>query len=146
MTNPPDTPQPHTTRVRVSEEGRHYINLPESFWQHPKVKEATRFDMVTHRDGTIILQPCPHSDQRNPQQHHTDVYAPWEEEGNVCGLTKWVCLCGNTNLVESEDAFPEGWVDVVWRDGYGDVKHSEAYCTAQCAVAGLNKTVAQPSN
>ena len=110
--------------------------MDERFWATPLISENERFDLLDRGDGSLLLRACPHDivsfrAAHFAARHDDEAFT----EGSHCGLTKWTCIgCKGATIVETEDQFPEGWLEICKRRGNGDTLAYEVVCSMACLV------------
>lgn len=136
-----EEPAPASIVVEVTEQdetGRSYLRVPDAFWEMGCVADHERFDLIALGDGALLMRACPYSEAEYRAVCDGEFHGDDAEftAGSHCGLTKWTCAgCGDSTIVETEEEFPAGWLEVDLKKADGDVLAFEAVCAMACLSA-----------
>jgi hypothetical protein len=138
----PEEPAPVSMVVELTEKdsaGRSYLNVPDAFWAMGCIADHERFDLIELGEGALLMRVCPYTEAEYRDVHNGEFHGddPEFHPGSYCGLTKWTCAgCGGSTIVETEEEFPAGWLEVDLKQTDGDVAAFEAVCSMGC-LGGL---------
>jgi hypothetical protein len=122
----------------VDVKGRSWLSVPDAFWEIGCIAEHERFDLIDLGTGALLLRACPYTEEEFRGAMGGAFHADDPEfcPGSHCGLTKWLCAgCGVGTILETEEEFPAGWLEVDLRREDGDVLAYEAVCSMACLGA-----------
>lgn len=122
--------------TRVDPDGEGWLSMPAGFYSTDLVAHHDRFDWVTLPGGALMLRACPHLVPEHGPIAYGHPGDPDWNDGCICGLVAYRCAaCPAVTITASEDAFPEGWLELTRMDKSFAHTHSAVFCSLACVAA-----------